>query len=280
MDLDDYQAPANRHFVPEQMNPNAEAPVLRMYGITQEGYSVLAHIHGFLPYFYCPTGTATPQAFHQSLEQQIRNAQTGFGKGAHKNVLSVEVVSKMNVMEYSEDGLKPFFLVRLALQRLMQPARNSIETGFQMVSGGAYSGLGTYETNVPFVLRFMIDQKLQGGGWVELERGHYKLRGEGEKSGRVELETEQHRIFIRGGAIQDLHTGRCDTGSSYGEKDFFSTHFSQLWWKIIGASRWRSLIILCTRSSPDRAGRVLDERKTLGERAGRYGYRPDADFVL
>ena len=30
------------------------APVLYMFGITMEGHSVLAHIHGFLPFFYVP----------------------------------------------------------------------------------------------------------------------------------------------------------------------------------------------------------------------------------
>ena len=28
----------------------------------------------------------------------------------------------------------------------------------------------TYESNIPFVLRFMIDYKLVGGNWVELKR--------------------------------------------------------------------------------------------------------------
>ena len=34
-------------------------PIIRLYGVTAEGQSVLAHIHGFTPYFYVslPPGT-------------------------------------------------------------------------------------------------------------------------------------------------------------------------------------------------------------------------------
>jgi len=29
-------------------------PIIRMYGVTMDGHSVAAHIHGFSPYFYVP----------------------------------------------------------------------------------------------------------------------------------------------------------------------------------------------------------------------------------
>ena len=31
-------------------------PIVRMYGVTEEGNSVMAHIHGFSPYFLCQVG--------------------------------------------------------------------------------------------------------------------------------------------------------------------------------------------------------------------------------
>ena len=31
---------------------NEESPILRMYGVTENGHSVMVHIHNFLPYFY------------------------------------------------------------------------------------------------------------------------------------------------------------------------------------------------------------------------------------
>jgi DNA polymerase delta subunit 1 len=29
-------------------------PIIRMFGITETGHSIVAHIHGFAPYFYVP----------------------------------------------------------------------------------------------------------------------------------------------------------------------------------------------------------------------------------
>lgn len=36
-------------------------PILRMYGVTMEGHSVLAHVHGFHPYFF----VKAPSGFQQ-----------------------------------------------------------------------------------------------------------------------------------------------------------------------------------------------------------------------
>ena len=32
----------------------APVPIIRMYGVTMEGHSILAHLHGFTPYFFVP----------------------------------------------------------------------------------------------------------------------------------------------------------------------------------------------------------------------------------
>ena len=41
----------------------SEAPHIRLFGLTKEGFSVLAHVHGFMPYLYtdCPPITAANQ---------------------------------------------------------------------------------------------------------------------------------------------------------------------------------------------------------------------------
>jgi len=48
----------------------------------------------------------------------------------------------------------------------------------------------TYESNVPYVLRYMIDQEVQGCNWLELPRSTYRVRQAGELTGRCSLEVD------------------------------------------------------------------------------------------
>ena len=54
----------------------ARAAVIRMFGITKEGNSVMVHVHGFFPYLYvrAPTGftPAHCEAFKQTLAQRLK----------------------------------------------------------------------------------------------------------------------------------------------------------------------------------------------------------------
>jgi DNA polymerase delta subunit 1 len=42
----------------------------------------------------------------------------------------------------------------------------------------------TYESNMPYALRFMIDRQIVGMGWVKLAGGHFKVRPEAKKLSR------------------------------------------------------------------------------------------------
>lgn len=49
----------------EESSEPRHGPTLRLFGVTQEGHSVLAHIHGFRPYFYV---AAPPGFLNKDLE--------------------------------------------------------------------------------------------------------------------------------------------------------------------------------------------------------------------
>ncbi len=49
-------------------------PIVRMYGVTQQGVSVLAHVHGFAPYFFVPA----PQGFREEDCSKFRVGQYAY----------------------------------------------------------------------------------------------------------------------------------------------------------------------------------------------------------
>lgn len=59
IDVDNYVGPV----MPGMPGPmTGSAPVVRLYGNTMDGHSVICHVHGFLPYFH----STVPDAFDQS----------------------------------------------------------------------------------------------------------------------------------------------------------------------------------------------------------------------
>ena len=45
-----------------------------------------------------------------------------------------------------------------------------------MTVAGSYVRLDTFESNVLYALRFMIDTKMGGGSWVEIGAGKWKVQ--------------------------------------------------------------------------------------------------------
>ncbi len=62
--------------------------------------------------------------------------------------------------------------------------RNIIERNFEPFSRS------TYESKMPYALRFMIDRHIVGMGWVKLSAGHFKVRHEDNKTSRCQIEIE------------------------------------------------------------------------------------------
>ena len=55
-----------------------------------------------------------------------------------------------------------------------------------------------FECNVPFVLRFMIDEDVNGAGWITLPKGTYQLRTEesGLKSSHCQVCSYSFYLFF------------------------------------------------------------------------------------
>lgn len=126
--------------------------VLRIFGCTPEGHSACGMVHGFEPYMMTdmPT-TEDPEVFKAQLNRKFDG----------QPVTAVEVVRRQSLWGYSGDGAQPMMKIFTRLPNDLTTIRTHLEA----------CGLRTYESNITFVLRFMVDKGVVGGGWVELPAG-------------------------------------------------------------------------------------------------------------
>ncbi|KAG6891275.1 hypothetical protein C0995_008527 [Termitomyces sp. Mi166 len=91
---------------------------LRMYGVTEAGHSVLAHITDFLPYFYI----AVPRGFEREdiipFRQELNNLVAG------DPVVRIEYVEKRSLWGYRGDDWIPFLKITISDSRSLPKVRD------------------------------------------------------------------------------------------------------------------------------------------------------------
>ncbi|KAL5492332.1 POL3 [Sanghuangporus weigelae] len=152
---------------------------LRMFGVTQDGNSVLARIHGFLPYFFVPA----PRGFTENDLSSFCDELNRMTEG--RSVDHAKLVKKRSLWGYRGDDWVPFIKIFCTHPNNVPRVRDKGECAY----GGLFNGLtSTYESNIPYVLRFMIDAKVVGMNWIEVPAGRYNILTGEKKRSQCQLE--------------------------------------------------------------------------------------------
>ena len=194
--MDTYEGePLKRHPREGLAVPGAQTGVvaiLRVFGVTAAGHSVLAHIHGFTPYFWtAPPAGMTEQdvpAFQIALEAQLAGARAKNRLPAA--VLSVSLVpDKQSLLGYHGGRTQSMLQIFVALPTIVPTAKGVLERGFAFGRVPAKSYL-CFEASIPFVLRYMIDNGVTGCNWLEFPAGAYLVRPPNRHLSHVQLEVD------------------------------------------------------------------------------------------
>ncbi|CDO75821.1 hypothetical protein BN946_scf184951.g19 [Trametes cinnabarina] len=150
----------------DSINQQTGGTTLRMYGVTEEGHSVLANITEFLPYFYI----ATPRGFtNDDIVPFMRYLNmTVMGTP----VRGVELVSKRSLWGYKGDDWVNFIKITIADQRSLPKVRDE------------YIGLhSTVNADLTLSSLHACLSGVVGMNWIEVPAGQYSiLKGKDKRS--------------------------------------------------------------------------------------------------
>ncbi|KAL8272885.1 hypothetical protein Esti_003194 [Eimeria stiedai] len=205
----------------EAARGNSQAPMLRLYGVTASGSSVMCNVHGFYPYCYCECpatlasairATATPNSDawqHNAVTDALRaliddhvSKTHAQGKGYERRIVDVRCEEKESLMHYSPSKAgQLFFRITAASPQMIAGIRTLIESGIRLrIPEGFVSASGqqlllpqtAYEANIPFVLRYMVDSEITGCCWIRANRGRFVVRPASLRESRCQEEYDVH----------------------------------------------------------------------------------------
>ena len=169
---------------------HCQVPVIRLYGVTMGKHSVLCHIHGFLPYFYVRapwSGIGSPvdiEHFKVILEQKIKSEERSSKPGSY--ISHIEPVTKCSIYGYNEERDQCFLKIYLFNPNNMAAMKRILEGGVEF--GGKWHNFSTFESNIPHIMRFMVDSKITGMSWVKIDPSNLHLRKDSAYSSRCQVE--------------------------------------------------------------------------------------------
>ena len=197
------QVEIDYHVVHSHPTVETPFPLIRMFCVTEAGHSVLANVYGYCPYLYvrAPAGFTVEQcgAMRAELEAAMRAAprgnmtsgkcDDGSGSGGGSggaNVLGVEVLMSQSLMGYHGRAEAPFLKITVRIPAQIPVLRGLLE------SGAVWHGtaMPTYESNILFPLRFMVDTHITGCDWVRLAAGTYTLTEAARRSSVCQIEVD------------------------------------------------------------------------------------------
>ncbi|RYP52485.1 hypothetical protein DL768_002312 [Monosporascus sp. mg162] len=180
----------------EEGTLHGDRATIKLFGVTENGHSVMLHVTDFKHYLYVAAPISfSPkdcEGFKAFLEAQLAQSQPA--------IFSCQVVLRENIYRFQGNTQSPYIKITVTDPKFIGRVRTLIEKGGANWKGmwkvPDNAGILTFD-NLPYLLRFMVDNKMPGMSWVEAPAKTYKLlpRSERQSSCQIEAEINYHELI-------------------------------------------------------------------------------------
>lgn len=153
---------------------HAEVPIVRFYGVTAEGFSVLLHCYNYEPYLWIEAPPGWLPVHSKALLKEL-NSELSSSTRVLDTAVRIEVHQRRSLMNYRGGHLSPHLKIVVQLPQHI-PKLRSLLSDHGVVCPGAWEGVRrfpTFESNIIFPLRFLVDNDIGGCNWVTLKSGKF-----------------------------------------------------------------------------------------------------------
>jgi len=163
---------------------------VKLFGVTEQGHSVLLHVTDFLHYLYVAAPFSFTkndcESFKAYLETKMAQHQPA--------VYSVQMVLRENLFGFQGNQKSPYLKITVTDPKFINRLRTTIEQGNANYKGlwkAAEGGILTFDS-IQYVLRFMIDTDIKGMSWVSVDSGKYHTIPHRNRHSHCQIEAHCH----------------------------------------------------------------------------------------
>ncbi|KAI0983412.1 hypothetical protein GJ496_004928 [Pomphorhynchus laevis] len=155
--------------------------VVRLYGVTENENSIMAHMSGYVVFFYIRKPVEFDyerdhDLFEKEFNKAIEGNIGGYQQQHGKCVIRCMLEMKQSIYGYSAELKNPFLKIFLSSPKLLTPARKILENGFSLTPSCPFQSFETYNSNIDIEVRCLADLNIQSCGWLKVPASTYAIR--------------------------------------------------------------------------------------------------------
>ncbi|KAL9647744.1 hypothetical protein ABK040_015232 [Willaertia magna] len=186
-------------------------PIINLYGITKEGYSVTCHVSDYLPYLYIELfeDLNNLNNFKEVLNLEILNKinllnNNNLNDNLNNDnfndkefLIGFEIIYKKKFINYNSKNKNTKFLkITTNLPSNITIIKEILENGIFIPELNKIQQFTTFESNISFILKFLIDLNLNISDWIKLKVRNDSLNNDNNLNNFTKLTHSQIEIDI------------------------------------------------------------------------------------